>query len=89
MRYFHKTQNKFWRPVLNTDKLPSLLPPEHKESASGELVPVVDLLQHGYAKLLAKGRIPGGRPFIVKARYVSRRAEQKVKEAGGVVKLVA
>jgi large subunit ribosomal protein L27Ae len=42
----------------------------------------------GFGKVLAKGRLPSG-PFIVKARFVSRRAEQKIKEAGGAVKLVA
>lgn len=28
-------------------------------------------------------------PFIVKARFVSKIAEAKIKEAGGVVKLIA
>lgn len=28
-------------------------------------------------------------PFIVKARFVSKKAEEKIKAAGGVVKLVA
>jgi ribosomal protein L15 len=38
-------------------------------------------------KQLGKGRLD--RPFIVKTRFVSRLAEQKIKEAGGVIKLVA
>ena len=36
---------------------------------------------------LGKGRI--AKPFIVKTRFVSKTAEQKIKEAGGVIKLVA
>jgi large subunit ribosomal protein L27Ae len=28
-------------------------------------------------------------PFIVKARFVSKKAEEKIKAAGGVVQLVA
>jgi ribosomal protein L15 len=36
---------------------------------------------------LGKGRLD--RPFIVKTRFVSKLAEQKIKEAGGVIKLVA
>ncbi len=36
---------------------------------------------------LGKGRI--AKPFIVKARFVSKLAEEKIREAGGVVKLVA
>lgn len=42
----------------------------------------------GYAKVLGKGRIPDI-PMVVKARYVSKEAERKIKEAGGVVELVA
>lgn len=38
----------------------------------------------GYGKVLAKGRLPDS-AYIVKARFVSKRAEAKIKEAGGVV----
>ena len=38
--------------------------------------------------MLGKGRIPEI-PMVVKARYFSREAERKIKEAGGVVELVA
>ncbi|GAA99513.1 uncharacterized protein L969DRAFT_102868 [Mixia osmundae IAM 14324] len=90
MRYFHKTNNQYWRPVVNLDKITSLLPKEQQKALGGssELVPVVDCIAHGYSKVLAKGRIPQV-PLIVKARYVSRRAELKIKEAGGIVKIVA
>ena len=53
-----------------------------------DTAPVVDLLPLGYAKLLGKGRLPEV-PIIVKARYVSKLAEKKITEAGGVVQLVA
>lgn len=36
---------------------------------------------------LGKGRI--SQPFIVKTRFISKLAEEKIKAAGGVVKLVA
>lgn len=42
----------------------------------------------GFGKVLAKGRLPEY-PVIVKARYVSRRAEAKIKANGGVVSIVA
>lgn len=76
-----------------------------KVDAPEGTVPVIDLCQFGKHKLvsesyhllqtglifprfqLGKGRI--AKPFIVKARFVSRLAEQKIREAGGVVKLVA
>ncbi|BFZ60866.1 60S ribosomal protein L28 [Saitoella coloradoensis] len=92
MRYFHHTTNKEWCPSLNLDKLWTLVTPEAREqylaNASAEKAPVIDLTQNGYGKLLAKGRLPQV-PVIVKARYVSRRAEEKVKAAGGVVVIEA
>jgi len=38
--------------------------------------------------VLGKGRIPEI-PMVVRARFFSREAERKIKEAGGVVELVA
>ncbi|KAL7266458.1 60S ribosomal protein L28 [Rhizina undulata] len=92
MRYFHKQPNHFWKPVVNLDKLWSLIPTEAREkylskSSGSDAVPVIDLLAHGYSKVLGKGRLPSV-PVIVKARYVSALAEKKIKEAGGVVELV-
>jgi len=67
-----------------------LVPAEEKKdlTTDSEVVPVIDTLHHGYGKVLGNGVLPK-LPFIVKARFVSRRAEQKIKEAGGVVKLMA
>ena len=67
----------------------TLVPKAEYEAASSELVPVVNTLDHGFGKVLGKGRLPADKPLIVKARFVSRRAEQKIKEAGGVVKIIA
>ena len=53
-----------------------------------DTAPVIDLLSLGYAKLLGAGRLPNI-PLVVKARYVSKEAERKIKEAGGVIELVA
>lgn len=64
--------------MINVDKLPTLVPKEQL-GKSDDLVPVINTLQAGYGKVLAKGRLPEGQAFIVKARYVSRRAEEKIK----------
>ncbi|EPS45222.1 hypothetical protein H072_800 [Dactylellina haptotyla CBS 200.50] len=92
MRYFHKLQNQFWRPVLNLDKLWTLVPAESRDKflsgGSSGTAPVIDLLANGYSKLLGKGRLPEI-PVIVKARFVSKLAEKKIKEAGGAIELVA
>ncbi|KAL9069912.1 MAG: hypothetical protein Q9161_005226 [Pseudevernia consocians] len=92
MRYFHKLQNHFWKPVINLDKLWSLVPVEKRDEylskEKGDTAPVLDLLPLGYSKVLGKGRIPDI-PMVVRARFFSREAERKIKEAGGVVELVA
>ncbi|KAL3256382.1 hypothetical protein ABHI18_007609 [Aspergillus niger] len=92
MRYFHKTQQQFWKPTINLDKLWSLVPAEKRDAyLSGQktdTAPVIDLLPLGYSKVLGKGRLPEV-PIVVRARYFSRDAEEKIKAAGGVVELVA
>lgn len=92
MRYFHKQQNHFWKPTVNIEKLWSLVPAEEREAyISGkktDTVPVLDLLPLGYSKVLGKGRLPEV-PIVVRARWVSKLAEKKITEAGGVVELVA
>ena len=76
MRHFHYTQNQYWCPVINVDKLWTLVPKEEKEGLkeSSDIVPVIDVVACGYAKVLGKGQLPK-LPFIVKARFVSERAE--------------
>merc|ERR1711959_668392 len=77
MRYFHKQQNHFWKPVINLDKLWSLVPAEQREKylAKGNKTET--------APVLGLGRIPSV-PLIVRARYFSKDAERKIKEAGDV-----
>ncbi|KAF2821199.1 60S ribosomal protein L28-B [Ophiobolus disseminans] len=92
MRHFHVQRNHEWKPVVNVDKFLSLIPAEHREkylnaSSTPSTAPVINLLDHGYAKLLGKGRI--NMPIIVQARYVSAEAGEKIKAAGGVTQLVA
>jgi ribosomal protein L15 len=77
--------------VQQLDKLWSLVPVETRAQYMAEkkdTVPVLDLLPLGYSKVLGKGRIPEI-PLVVRARWVSRLAEKKITEAGGVVELVA
>lgn len=76
----------------NINQLWTLVPVEQRDAyVSGQktdTAPVIDLLPLGYSKVLGKGRLPEI-PVVVRARYFSRDAEQKIKEAGGVVELVA
>merc|ERR1712000_507835 len=87
MRYFHKVPGHFWRPIVNLDKLWSLVPSEMREkhlNSKCETAPVIDTVALGYGKVLGKGQLPQT-PLIVKARFVSSLAEKKIKEAGGIV----
>ena len=81
-----------WEPTINLDKLWALIPEEKRQeyldAKDPDTAPVIDLLPLGYAKLLGKGRIPNV-PMVIKARYVSALAERKIKDAGGVIELVA
>jgi len=91
MRYFHKLRNKFHCPIVNIDKLWSLLPQEVKDKAlkSKDTAPLIDVTQYGYFKVLGKGVLPENQPFVVKAKLISKIAEKKIKEAGGAVVLTA
>lgn len=76
MRHFHLTRNQYWRPIINVDKLWSLVPEAEKKSLTekSQIVPVIDTLRFGYGKVLGNGQLPK-LPVIVKARYVSAIAE--------------
>ena len=49
---------------------------------------VIDVTKHGVFKVLGKGALPE-QPVLVKAKFVSKLAEKKIREAGGAVQLVA
>ena len=57
MRHFHLTRNSYWRPIINVDKLWTLVPAAQKEglTADSEVVPVINVLEHGYSKVLGNG----------------------------------
>lgn len=85
MRHFHLLKNQTYCPTINLDRIWSLVPEEAKKQAATmkDKLPVVDVTQHGYFKVLGKGFLPK-QPMIVKARYFSELAEKRIKEAGGV-----
>ena len=76
MRHFHLTRNSHWRPTINVDKLWTLVPAEERQGLTedSDVVPVIDTLHAGYGKVLGNGVLPK-LPCIVKARFVSARAE--------------
>ena len=58
MRRYHLMRNPQWRPVINVDKLWTLVPEAEKEglNADSQIVPVIDTLRHGYGKVLGNGK---------------------------------
>mmetsp|Transcript_1008 Transcript_1008/g.2300 ORF Transcript_1008/g.2300 Transcript_1008/m.2300 type:complete len:147 (-) Transcript_1008:193-633(-) len=89
MRQFHVLRNRTFTPTMNLDKLFNVAGEGVYEAAKagGGKAPVINLVEKGYFKLLGGGQISV--PVIVKAKYFSKLAEQKIKEAGGACLLVA
>ena len=90
MRVFHLKKNIHYRPIINLDKILTLVPKDVVEKAktsnSDEKL-TIDVTKYGYYKVLGKGLLPF--PIIVKAKFFSREAEKRLKEAGGAAVLIA
>mmetsp|Transcript_45951 Transcript_45951/g.129965 ORF Transcript_45951/g.129965 Transcript_45951/m.129965 type:complete len:149 (-) Transcript_45951:128-574(-) len=90
MRNFHLIRGQKYHPIINVDKLWSLVSEQtrlyYKEHT--DKAPVIDVVKAGYMKVTGKGILPE-QPVIVKARYFTKEAEVKIKEAGGVCVLSA
>jgi len=85
MRNFHLLKNGKVIPTINVDKVWTLLPEGTREQYKDDSskAPVIDVMKYGYMKVMGKGKLPE-QPVIVKARYFTKEAETKIKEAGGV-----
>uniref|UniRef100_A0A8C9PYU3 Large ribosomal subunit protein uL15 n=1 Tax=Spermophilus dauricus TaxID=99837 RepID=A0A8C9PYU3_SPEDA len=69
---------------INFDKYHPVNAAKHKTGAA----PIIDVVQSRYYQVLGKGKLPK-QPVIVKAKFFSRRAEEKIKGVGGACVLVA
>jgi large subunit ribosomal protein L27Ae len=89
MRHYHLLRNRTYTPTVNIDKLFNVAGEGVYEAAKGGggKAPVIDLVSKGYFKLLGGGQISV--PVIVKAKFFSKLAEKKIKEAGGACLLTA
>lgn len=90
MRNFHVRANQLYCPTVNLDKLWTLVSEETRKRYADvkDKAPVINVLNAGYHKVLGKGLLPK-QPVIVKAKFFSHTAEQKIKKAGGACILVA
>ena len=90
MRHFHLKRNQYFCPTVNLDSLWNLVGEETRlnyANKTGEAA-VIDCTQHGVYKVLGKGKLPN-QPVIVKARFFSKGAEEKIKAVGGACILTA
>jgi large subunit ribosomal protein L27Ae len=92
MRTFHLKRGMSHCPIVNVDKLWSMVPEgvyeKAKAATNTDNVPMLDVTKLGFFKVLGKGVLPAV-PLIVKARYFSLDAEKKIKAAGGACILTA
>merc|ERR1739845_269003 len=91
MRNFHVHPNDsiHYMPTINLDKLWSLVSEQTRvKYEKNDKAPVIDISRAGYFKVLGRGLFPK-QPVIVKARFFSRIAEEKIKAVGGACILTA
>ena len=92
MRVFHLKANKYHCPTINVESLWSLVGRDvqmkYKDAKVGDEVPVIDCTKYGYFKVLGKGFLPN-QPVIVRARFFSEKAQQKIQAVGGACELTA
>jgi large subunit ribosomal protein L27Ae len=90
MRHFHVLKNRKFCDSVNLDKLFNVAGEgvyDAAKTAPKGKAPVVDLIEKGIFKLLGNGQITV--PVIVKAKFFSKLAEQKIVAAGGACVLSA
>jgi large subunit ribosomal protein L27Ae len=90
MRVFHLRKNIHFRPILNLDKIWTLVPKDvlNEAKTNKDKALQIDVTKFGYHKVLGKGVLPKI-PIVVKAKFFSRKAERKIKEVGGACVLIA
>merc|ERR1712137_496969 len=91
MRHFHIRKNQHHMPAVNLDRLWTLVSEQTQQKYKNHpenKVPVIDVVRAGFYKVLGKGVLPK-QPVIVKAKFFSRIAEEKIKSVGGACILTA
>ncbi|XP_060058460.1 large ribosomal subunit protein uL15-like [Erinaceus europaeus] len=90
MRHYHLKRNQSFCPTV-LDKLWTLVSEQTRVNAAKNpagAAPIIDVVLSGYYKVLGKGKLPK-QPVIMKAKFFSRRAKEKIKGVGGACVLVA
>eukprot|EP01116_Phalansterium_solitarium_P011589 TRINITY_DN27316_c0_g1_i1.p2 TRINITY_DN27316_c0_g1~~TRINITY_DN27316_c0_g1_i1.p2 ORF type:complete len:148 (-),score=22.63 TRINITY_DN27316_c0_g1_i1:42-485(-) len=90
MRHYNVHKNMYHCPTINIDKLWSLVSEQTRLNYAKNTtsVPVIDVTKAGFFKVLGKGVLPK-QPVVVKAKFFSKKAEDKIKATGGTCILTA
>eukprot|EP01128_Nolandella_sp_AFSM9_P006521 TRINITY_DN337_c0_g1_i2.p1 TRINITY_DN337_c0_g1~~TRINITY_DN337_c0_g1_i2.p1 ORF type:complete len:146 (-),score=38.78 TRINITY_DN337_c0_g1_i2:92-529(-) len=88
MRHFHYQKGQTHKPTINVDRVLSLVSAQTLANGTKEALPVIDVTRSGFWKVLGNGPQPS-QPVIVKAKFFTRKAEEKIKAAGGACVLTA
>ena len=90
MRVFHYNANMHFRPTINLDRLwlsvPRAIYEEAQEKKDQAIM--IDVTKFGFHKILGKGVLPKV-PIVVKAKFFSSKAEERIKAVGGACVLCA
>merc|ERR1739848_445233 len=72
MRYWHKLPGRSFCPIINIDKLWSLVGEKARQhwAENTSKAPIIDVTKKGFFKVVGKGKLPE-QPVIVKARFFS------------------
>uniref|UniRef100_A0A2I3TCY0 Large ribosomal subunit protein uL15 n=1 Tax=Pan troglodytes TaxID=9598 RepID=A0A2I3TCY0_PANTR len=83
--HYHLKRNQSFCPTVSLDKLWTLVSEQTWANAAENktgAAPIIDVALLGYYKVLGKGKLPK-QPVIMKAKFFSRRAEEKMKGVAG------
>ncbi|XP_035559929.1 large ribosomal subunit protein uL15-like [Canis lupus baileyi] len=89
MRHYHLKRNQSFCPTVNLHKLWTLVSEQTWVNATKNKTgaTIIDVVRSGYYTVLGKGKLLK-QSLIMKAKFFSRRAEEKIKGMGGVCVLV-
>nr|XP_045045579.2 60S ribosomal protein L27a-like [Desmodus rotundus] len=91
MRHDHLKRHQSFCPTVNLDKLWASVSEQTWVNAAKNktgATPIIDVVRWGYDKVLGEGKLPK-QPVTLKAKFFSRRAEEKIESVGGACVLVA
>ncbi|CAK9188322.1 unnamed protein product [Ilex paraguariensis] len=72
-------RNKFFYPTININKLWLMVPQDMKDKANQSNVPMIDVTQFGYVKVLGKGVLPSDQPMVVKVSSFPRLSKRNLR----------